>query len=137
MEQTFAVIKPDAFAAGHAGQILARIYEAGFSVVGLKKLWLSEAQAAGFYHVHRDKPFFADLTSFMSSGPCLVMVLQAPEAISRWRDLMGATDPAAADAGTLRRDFGTSIGRNATHGSDAAETAAFEIGYFFAGLELL
>lgn len=137
MEQTFAVIKPDAFAAGHAGQILARIYEAGFSVVGVKKLWLSEAQAAGFYHVHRDKPFFADLTSFMSSGPCLVMVLQAPEAISRWRELMGATDPAAAAAGTLRRDFGTSIGRNATHGSDAAETAAFEIGYFFAGLELL
>jgi len=137
MERTFAVIKPDAFAAGHAGQIMARIYEAGFSVVGLKKLWLSEAQAAGFYHVHRDKPFFDDLTSFMSSGPCLVMVLEASEAIRRWRDLMGATDPAAAAEGTLRRDFGTSIGRNATHGSDAADTAAFEINYFFAGLELL
>ena len=137
MERTFAVIKPDAFAAGHAGQIMARIYEAGFSVVGLKKLWLSEAQAAGFYHVHRDKPFFDDLTSFMSSGPCLVMVLEASEAIRRWRDLMGATDPAAAAEGSLRRDFGTSIGRNATHGSDAADTAAFEINYFFAGLELL
>ncbi|OEU49397.1 MAG: nucleoside-diphosphate kinase [Desulfuromonadales bacterium C00003096] len=137
MEQTFAVIKPDAFAAGHAGQILARIYEAGFSVVGLKKLWLSEAQAGGFYHEHQGKPFFADLTGFMSSGPCLVMVLQAPNAVLKWRELMGATDPAAAAAGTLRRDFGTAIGRNATHGSDAVETAAFEINYFFAGLELL
>lgn len=137
MEQTFAVIKPDAFAAGHAGQILARIYEAGFSIVGLKKIWLSEAQAGGFYHVHQDKPFFDDLTGFMSSGPCLVMVLEAPNAILKWREMMGATDPAAAAAGTLRCDFGTSIGRNATHGSDAAETAAFEINYFFAGLELL
>jgi nucleoside-diphosphate kinase len=137
MEQTFAVIKPDAFAAGHAGQILARIYEAGFSVVGLKKIWLNEAQAGGFYHVHQDKPFFSDLTSFMSSGPCLVMVLEAPNAILKWREMMGATDPAAAATGTLRCDFGTSIGRNATHGSDAADTAAFEINYFFAGLELL
>jgi nucleoside-diphosphate kinase len=137
MEQTFAVIKPDAFAAGHAGQILDRIYKAGFSVSGLKKIWLSEAQAGGFYHVHKDKPFFGDLTSFMSSGPCLVMVLEAPNAILKWREMMGATDPAAAAAGTLRKDFGTSIGRNATHGSDAADTAAFEINYFFAGLELL
>lgn len=137
MEKTFAAIKPDAFAAGHAGQILARIYEAGFSVVGLKKLWLSEAQAGGFYHVHQDKPFFADLTGFMSSGPCLVMVLEAPEAIRRWREMMGATDPAAAVLGTLRQEFGTSIGRNAVHGSDAVETAVFEIQYFFAGLELL
>jgi nucleoside-diphosphate kinase len=137
MERTFAVIKPDAFAAGQAGDILARIYQEGFRVAGLKKLYLSQAEAAGFYHVHRDKPFFDDLVGFMSSGPCVVMVLEAPGAIRKWRDLMGATNPADAAAGTLRREFGTSIGRNAVHGSDAPETAAFEIGYFFAGMELI
>ncbi len=137
MERTFAVIKPDAFAAGHAGRILARIHEAGFTLIGMKKIWLSEVQAGGFYHVHRDKPFFADLTGFMSSAPCVTLVLEAPQAIRRWRELMGATDPGKADEGTLRREFGTSIGRNALHGSDAPDTAAFEIGYFFSGMELL
>jgi len=137
MERTFAIIKPDAFAAGNAGKILARIYSEGFKVVGLKKLYLSKVEAEGFYYVHRERPFFGELTDFMSSGPCLVMVLEAEGAMKKWRDLMGATDPAKAETGTLRREFGTSIGENATHGSDAPETAAFEIPYFFAGLELL
>jgi len=137
MERTFAIIKPDAFAAGHAGKILSRIYEEGFTVVGLKKLYLSKVEAEGFYDVHRSRPFFGELTDFMSSGPCIVMVLQAEGAIKKWRDLMGATNPAAAAEGTLRRQFGSSVGENATHGSDAPETAAFEIGYFFSGLELL
>lgn len=137
MEKTFAIIKPDAFAAGHAGAILARIYAEGFRVVGLKKLYLSKIEAEGFYAVHRERPFFGELTDFMSSGPCVVMALEAENAISRWRDLMGATNPADAAEGTLRKQFGTSIGENATHGSDAPETAAFELGYFFNGLELL
>ena len=137
MERTFAIIKPDAFAAGNAGKILARIYQEGFKVVGLKKLYLSKTEAEGFYHVHRGKPFFDELTDFMSSGPCLVMVLEAEDAIKRWRDLMGATNPAEAEEGTLRKEFGTFVGENATHGSDAPDTAEFEISYFFAGLELL
>ena len=137
MERTFAIIKPDAFAAGNAGKIMARIYQEGFRVVGLKKLYLSKIEAEGFYHVHRERPFFDELTDFMSSGPCLVMVLEAEQAIKKWRDLMGATDPAEAAEGTLRKEFGTYVGENATHGSDAPETAAFEISYFFAGLELL
>ena len=137
MERTFAIIKPDAFAAGNAGKILARIYQEGFKVVGAKKLYLSKVEAEGFYHVHRERPFFDELTDFMSSGPCLVMVLEAEQAIKKWRDLMGATDPAEAAEGTLRKEFGTFVGENATHGSDAPETAAFEISYFFAGLELL
>ena len=137
MERTFAIIKPDALAAGHAGKILARIYSEGFTVVGLKKLYLSKVEAEGFYYVHKERPFFGELTDFMSSGPCVVMVLEAEGAIKKWRDLMGATDPAKAEAGTLRKEFGTSIGNNATHGSDAPETAAFEIPYFFSGLELL
>ena len=137
MERTFAIIKPDAFAAGHAGKILSRVYEEGFTVVGLKKLYLSKVEAEGFYYVHKSRPFFGELTDFMSSGPCIVMVLQAEGAIKKWRDLMGATNPADAAEGTLRRQFGSSVGENATHGSDAPETAAFEIGYFFSGLELL
>ncbi len=137
MERTFAIIKPDAFAAGNAGKILARIYQEGFKVVGLKKLYLSKNEAEGFYHVHLGKPFFDELTDFMSSGPCIVMVLEAEEAIKKWRDLMGATNPAEAAEGTLRKEFGTYVGENATHGSDAPETAAFEISYFFSGLELL
>lgn len=137
MEKTFAIIKPDAFAAGNAGKILARIYEEGFKVIGLKKLYLSKKEAEGFYYVHRERPFFAELTDFMSSGPCIVMVLEAEGAIKKWRDLMGATDPAEAAEGTLRKEFGTFVGENATHGSDAPETATFEMSYFFAGLELL
>ncbi len=137
MERTFAIIKPDAFKAGNAGKILARIYQEGFTVAGMKKLFMSKREAEGFYHVHLGKPFFDELTTFMSSGPCLVMVLEAEGAIKKWRDLMGATDPAKAEEGTLRKEFGTFVGENATHGSDAPDTAAFEISYFFSGLELL
>ncbi|MDY0211498.1 MAG: nucleoside-diphosphate kinase [Desulfuromonadaceae bacterium] len=137
MEKTFAIIKPDAFAAGTAGKILERIYAEGFKVIGLKKIYLSKVEAEGFYYVHKERPFFGELTDFMSSGPCVVMALEANNAIMKWRDLMGATNPADAAAGTLRREFGVSIGENATHGSDAPETAAFELGYFFSGMELL
>ncbi len=105
--------------------------------MGLKKLYLSMVEAEGFYYVHKERPFFGELTEFMSSGPCIVMVLEAEDAILKWRELMGATNPAEAAEGTLRREFGASLGENATHGSDAPETAAFEIGYFFSGLELL
>ena len=136
MERTFAIIKPNAFAAGNAGKILARIYAEGFTVVGLKKLYLSKREAEGFYYVHKERPFFGELTDFMSSGPCIVMVLEAEGAIKKWRDLMGATNPAQAEAGTLRHKYGQSLEANAVHGSDAAETAAFEIGYFFSGLEI-
>lgn len=137
MERTFAIIKPDAFKAANAGKIIARIYEEGFKIIGLKKLYLSKIEAEGFYYVHKERPFFDELTDFMSSGPCVVMVLEAEGAIKKWRDLMGATDPKEAEEGTLRRQFGTFVGENATHGSDAPETAAFEISYFFSGLELL
>ncbi len=137
MERTFAIIKPDAFKAGNAGKIISRIYTEGFTIIGLKKLYLSKVEAEGFYDVHRGKPFFDELTDFMSSGPCIVMVLEAENAIAKWRELMGATDPKEAAEGTLRREFGTFVGENATHGSDAPETAAFEMGYFFSGLELL
>ncbi|MCK4622177.1 MAG: nucleoside-diphosphate kinase [Desulfuromonadales bacterium] len=137
MERTFSIIKPDAFAAGYAGKILARIYAEGFKVVGLKKLFLSKVEAEGFYAVHKERPFFGELTDFMSSAPCIVICLEAEGAIKKWRDLMGATNPAEAVEGTLRKEFGVSIGENATHGSDAPDTAAFEIGYFFNGLELL
>jgi len=136
MQRTFAIIKPDAVRKQVAGQILARIEAEGFAVRALRMVHMSKAEAEGFYHVHRERPFFGGLTDFMSSGPCIVLCLEAPEAIRKWRDLMGATDPAKADEGTLRRQFGTSIDNNATHGSDAPETAAFELGYFFRGLEL-
>lgn len=137
MERTFAIIKPNAFQADNAGKILSRIYAEGFKVVGMKKLYLSKKEAEGFYYVHKSRPFFGELTDFMSSGPCIVMVLEAEGAIKKWRDLMGATNPAEAAEGTLRKEFGDSLEANATHGSDAPETAAFEIGYFFSGLELL
>jgi nucleoside-diphosphate kinase len=137
MERTFAIIKPNAFIAGNAGKIITRISAEGFKIVGMKKLYLSKREAEGFYYVHKERPFFGELTDFMSSGPCLVMVLEAEGAIKKWRDLMGATNPANAAEGTLRREFGDSLEANATHGSDAPETAAFEMGYFFSGLELL
>ncbi|MGE0462396.1 MAG: nucleoside-diphosphate kinase [Vicinamibacterales bacterium] len=136
MQCTFAIIKPDAVRKQAAGQILARIEGAGFTVRAMRMIHMSKAEAEGFYHVHREKPFFGGLTDFMSSGPCIVMCLEAPDAIKQWRDLMGATDPAKAAPGTLRKDFGASIDNNATHGSDAPDTAAFELGYFFRGLEL-
>lgn len=135
-ERTFAIIKPDAVKAGHTGKILTRIEEAGFAIKAMRLTHLSKREAEGFYAVHRARPFFGSLTDFMSSGPCVVLALEAPDAIKTWRALMGATDPAKADAGTLRREFGSSIEFNATHGSDAAETAAFELGYFFRGMEL-
>ena len=135
-ERTFAIIKPDAVKAGSAGKILARIEDAGFTVQAMRLTHLSKREAEGFYAVHKARPFFGSLTDFMSSGPCIVMALEAPGAIAKWLALMGATDPAKADAGTLRKDFGTSIEFNATHGSDAPDTAAFELGYFFRGMEL-
>ena len=136
MERTFAIIKPDAVERHVAGQILARIEGAGFTVRGMRLHHLTKHEAEGFYAVHRERPFFGALTDFMSSGPCILLCLEAPDAIKKWRTLMGVTDPAKADAGTLRKDFGLSIERNATHGSDAPETAAFELGYFFRGMEL-
>jgi nucleoside-diphosphate kinase len=135
-ERTFSIIKPDAVKAGKAGQILARIEGAGFKPVALRMRHLTKAEAEGFYHVHKARPFFGSLVDFMTSGPCITMVLEKSGAIAGLRELMGATDPAKAAAGTIRKDFAESIEANAIHGSDAAETAAFEIGYFFAGLEL-
>jgi nucleoside-diphosphate kinase len=136
-ERTLAIIKPDAVERHLAGNIIQRIESEGFQIRAMRRLHLSRPQAEGFYAVHRARPFFGSLTAFMSSGPAIVMVLEAPDAIRKWRTLMGATDPAKADAGTLRKEFAESIERNATHGSDAAETAAYEIGYFFAGVELI
>jgi nucleoside-diphosphate kinase len=135
-ERTFAIIKPDAVRARYLGKILARIEESGFTIRAMRLVHLTRAEAEGFYAVHRARPFFGSLTEFMSSGPCVVLALEAPDAIKKWRAVMGATDPAKADAGTLRKDFGASIEFNATHGSDAPETAAFELGYFFRGMEL-
>jgi nucleoside-diphosphate kinase len=136
VERTFSIIKPDAVKGRKAGKILARIEEAGFTLVALRERHLTKAQAEGFYHVHKARPFFGSLVDFMTSGPCITMVLEKDNAIASLRELMGATDPAKAAAGTIRKDFADSIEANAIHGSDAAETAAFEIGYFFAGLEL-
>ncbi len=136
MERTFAIIKPDAVKSRYTGRILQRIEEAGFTIRAMQMRSLSTNEAEGFYAVHRERPFFASLTQFMSSGPVVVLALEAEDAIKKWRTLMGATDPAKADAGTLRKEFGASIENNATHGSDAAETAAFELGYFFPGIEL-
>jgi nucleoside-diphosphate kinase len=137
MERTLAIIKPDAVARRTAGRIIQRIEEAGLQIRAMRLLHLSPTQAEGFYAVHRQRPFFTSLTSFMASGPVVVLALEADGAIKKWRDLMGATDPAKAEAGTLRKEFGASIENNATHGSDAPETAAFELGYFFPGLELV
>ncbi len=135
-ERTLCIIKPDAVAARQAGQILARLEGAGFAVLALRMRTLSPAEAEGFYHVHRERPFFNSLVDFMASGPCVPMVLEADNAIAKLREIMGATDPAKAAAGTIRKDFASSIEANRIHGSDAAETARFEIGYFFPGIEL-
>jgi nucleoside-diphosphate kinase len=137
VERTLAIIKPDAVKSGKQGEILSRIHKAGFSIVAIKSVRLSKSEAEGFYAVHRARPFFGELTEFMSSGKAIVIVLEAQGAISKWRETMGATDPAKAAPGTIRRDLGSSIQFNCTHGSDAPETAAFEIGYFFSGHELL
>jgi len=136
-ERTLAIIKPDAVERRVAGRIIQRIEDEGFQIRAMRRVHLSKRDAEGFYAVHRERPFFGSLTEFMSSGPAFVVVLEAPDAIKKWRTLMGATDPAKADPGTLRKEFASSIEKNATHGSDAPETAAYEIGYFFAGVDLV
>ena len=137
IERTLAIIKPDAVARNLQGEILSRIHKAGFRMVAIKTKILTKGEAAGFYAIHRERPFFGELTDFMSSGKIFAVVLEAEDAIQKWRDTMGATDPKKAAPGTIRHDLGTSIGNNCTHGSDAPETAAFEIAYFFSGLELI
>lgn len=137
IERTLAIIKPDAAGRGLTGEIISRIHAAKFKIVAIKSLRLTKPEAEGFYAVHRERPFFKDLTEFMSSGKVVVMVLEAESAITKWRDTMGATDPAKAVPGTIRKELGTSIQNNCTHGSDAPQTAAFEISYFFAGSELV
>jgi len=137
LERTFAIIKPDAVKANQQGEILSRIDKAGFTIVAIKSMRLTKEEAGGFYAVHKARPFFGELTDFMSSGKILAMVLEAEGGITKWRDTMGATDPKKAIPGTIRHDLGTSIGNNCTHGSDAPYTAAFEIGYFFPGLDLI
>lgn len=137
IEQTFAIIKPDAVASGHTGQILAMIEKAGFRIRGMKMTRLSKQQAEGFYDVHRERPFFSGLVTFMTEGPVVVLVLQRQNAIAHWRELMGATNPEKAAEGTIRKKFASSIERNSVHGSDAPETAAVEIPFFFSMAELL
>jgi nucleoside-diphosphate kinase len=137
LQRTFSIIKPDAFRKGYSGAILAELEKAGFHLIAIKRLSLSPAQARGFYAVHAQRPFFDSLTAFMSSGPILAMVIEKENAIADLRKLMGATNPANAEDGTIRKKFAASIEENAIHGSDGDETAAFEIGYFFAGLELV
>ena len=135
-ERTFSIIKPDAVKAGQAGEILSRLETAGFTVVALRLRRLTRSEAEGFYHVHRERPFFDSLCAFMSSGPCITMVLERDDAVARLREIMGATDPAKAAPGTIRKDFATSIEANCIHGSDGRDTARFEISYFFPGIEL-
>jgi nucleoside-diphosphate kinase len=135
MEKTLGIIKPDAVANNQIGQILSMAEESGLRIDALKMIRLDQSQAEGFYRVHRDRPFFGDLTRFMSEGPVVVMVLSGDDAIARWRNAMGATDPARAEEGTIRKRFAANIERNAVHGSDSAESADFEIGYFFGDIE--
>ena len=136
-EQTFAIIKPDAVAAGHTGQIIGMIEKAGFRVRGMKMTRLSKQQAEGFYEIHRERPFFTGLVTFMTEGPVVVMVLERDNAIKHWREVMGATNPEKAAEGTIRKKYAKNIERNAVHGSDAPETAAVEIPFFFSLAELL
>jgi nucleoside-diphosphate kinase len=135
--RTFAMIKPDAVRAGKTGSIIQRMLDGGFQIRALKLIHMTLKEAEGFYAVHRERPFFQGLTEFMSSGPCLVLVLEKDGAVKAWRDLMGATDPAKADEGTIRKEFGSSVGENATHGSDSDENAAIEIAYFFSQVEIV
>jgi nucleoside-diphosphate kinase len=134
---TFGIIKPDAVRGGKTGGVLARIIEGGFRLRGMKLIKMTLEEAQGFYAVHSGRPFFGELTTFMSSGPCVVLALEKDGAVKAWRDLMGATDPAKADEGTIRKEFASSIGENAVHGSDSEENAAIEIAYFFSRLELV
>lgn len=137
MTRTFAIIKPDAVRAAKAGAIIQRMLDSGFRIRALKMIHMTLKEAEGFYAVHRERPFFPGLTEFMSSGPCMVLVLEKESAVKAWRDLMGATDPAKADEGTIRKEFGSSVGENATHGSDSDENAAIEIAYFFSQIEMV
>jgi nucleoside-diphosphate kinase len=134
---TFGIIKPDAVRAGRTGADLQRVLDAGFKVRAMKLIHLTKPEAEGFYEVHRERPFFGELTTFMSSGPCVVLALEKEGAVKAWRDLMGATDPAKADEGTLRKEFANSIGENAVHGSDSEENAQIELAYFFSRLEFV
>jgi nucleoside-diphosphate kinase len=136
VQRTFAIVKPDAVTGKKMGRILAKIEDAGFTILAAKLMHMTAPQAGGFYAVHKERPFYASLCRFMTQGPSLVMVLEADNAIAKWRELMGATDPAKAASGTVRKEFASSIEANAVHGSDAPETAAFEISYFFSALEL-
>ncbi len=137
LQKTFAIIKPDAVAAGKAGSIIAEIEKNGFRIAAMKLIHLTKSQAEGFYAVHRERPFFGPLVAFMTEGPVVAMILERDDAVLHWRKVMGATDPSKADAGTIRKMFGTNIERNATHGSDADETAAFETTYFFNAMEIV
>jgi nucleoside-diphosphate kinase len=137
MERTFAIIKPDAVERNVTGKVLEMIEARGFKVVGMKKIRLSKCEAEGFYYVHKERPFFGDLCTFMSRGPVIVLALEKENAIADWRALMGATNPANAEAGTIRKELGVSIEENTVHGSDSPESAAFEIPYFFSQLELV
>jgi len=137
MERTLAIIKPDAFERKLAGKIIDRILSEGFTIAAMKLVHMNKKVAEGFYAVHKERPFFGELTDFMCGGPCVVVILEAENAIKKWRDVMGATDPAKADEGTLRKQFGTSLQNNCTHGSDAPETAAFETSYFFNAFEIV
>ncbi|MFH1728070.1 MAG: nucleoside-diphosphate kinase [Pseudomonadota bacterium] len=137
MERTLGIIKPDAFKKKLTGEIIKRYTEAGFNIIGMKLKHLSEKEAQGFYCVHKGKPFFDSLVEFMTSGPCVVVALEAEDVIKRNREIMGATNPENAEPGTIRKDFADSIQNNCVHGSDAPETAAFEIGYFFSAIELV
>ena len=134
---TFGIIKPDAVRAGKAGAVLQRIIDGGFRVRAMKLIHMTRPEAEGFYAVHRERPFFGELTEFMSGGPCVVLALERDGAVKAWRDLMGATDPAKADDGTIRKEFGASIGNNAVHGSDSDENAQIELAYFFSRLEFV
>jgi nucleoside-diphosphate kinase len=137
MERTLSIIKPDAVKKNLIGEIISRFEKNGLRIAAMKKIWMSKEEAKGFYIVHKDKPFYDSLTDFMSEGPIVVMVLEGENAISKNRDIMGATNPANAEEGTIRKDFGENIERNAVHGSDSPETAAFEISYFFSQLEII
>ena len=135
--QTFAIIKPDAVRNGYSGKIIDRMINSDFKILGLKLIRMTKSQAEGFYEIHKDKPFFSELTEFMSSGKCVVIALKKKDAVNEWRELIGATDPAEADEGTIRKDYASSLGENAVHGADSNENAAREIGFFFSDTEII
>ena len=135
--QTFAIIKPDAVRNGYSGKIIDRMINSDFKILGLKLIRMTKSQAEGFYEIHKDKPFFTELTEFMSSGKCVVIALKKEDAVNKWRELIGATDPAEADEGTIRKDYASSLGENAVHGADSNENAAREIGFFFSDTEII